>query len=124
VRAVMGCLACVAAMLSAAFAASQSDPAPIYLHGFYELDRHPTWRLSDAAPWNVVKDAPWANPRLVKWGYVPVTHDSRHYYCLIDYSPRTGSHISELTFMCGDPATAEWLFNNNWRPVGRLYGPP
>jgi len=123
-RAVTGCLACLAATASLAFAASQPAPKPIHLRGYYELDWVPTWRFSDSSPWYVVKNADWANSRLVKWGYVPVTHDSKRYYCLIDNSPRTGSHIPEQTFMCGDPATAEWLFNNNYRPTRLLYGGP
>jgi hypothetical protein len=66
---------------------------------------------------------PWVNPRLVKWGYVPVTQDSKRYYCLIDDRPRRGSHISERTFVCGDPSsTVEWLYNAGRTPTVRLYG--
>ena len=122
-RTIARCLACLAATPSLAFAASQpaTDPRPIHLLGFYQLDRVPTWRFSDSSPWYVVKNVDWANPRLLKWGYVPVMHDSKPYYCLIDNSPRTGSHISEYTFMCGDPATAEWLFDNNYPPTRLIY---
>jgi len=56
------------------------------------------------------------NRRLVNWGYVPFTHDSKNYYCRIDNGPRTGSHVTEVTFMCGDAATVQSLFQNNQRP--------
>ena len=124
-RATVGYTACLAAMAaSLAFAASPPESTPVHLSGFYQLDWVPTWRSSDSSPWYVMKQADWANPRLIKWGYVPVTHDAKRYYCLIDYSPKTGSHIPEHTFMCGDPETAEWLFDNNYRPTRLLYGEP
>jgi hypothetical protein len=123
-RAVTGCLAYLAATVPLACAAPQPAPRPIYLLSFYELDRVPIWRSSDSSPWYVVENADWADPRLIKWGYVPVTHDSKRYYCLIDNSPPTGSRIPEQTFVCGDPATAEWLFNNNYPPTRLLYVTP
>ena len=92
------------------------------LQGYYELDKNPVWKLSDSAPWVIESDAPWANPRLLKWGYRPVTHDDKHYYCLIDTKPRTGSHVIEDTFTCGDPNTAQWLFNTYKRPTLLLHG--
>jgi hypothetical protein len=121
----MGSFACFAALASLAFALPKSDaPQPSYhLQGYYKLHQQvATWQVSNDSPWQVVKDESWIDPRLVKWGYVPVTHDSDHYYCLIDDKPRTGSNILEKTFICGDPKTVELLFNNNWRPVLPLYG--
>ena len=131
-RAIVGCVACLAAMTSLASAASESTapaagaapPLPTYyLHGYYKLlDNVPTWQQSDDSPWQVVKGEPWIKPRLVKWGYVPVTHDSEPYYCLIDNGPRTGSHVIEKTFICGDPKTVEYIFNTNRTPTIPLYG--
>ena len=124
-RAVVACCACLTAMASLAFAAPQKDSTPTYyLRGYYKLDnQRPTWQDSDSSPWSEVKSkTPWVNERLVKWGYVPFTHDAKNYYCLIDNGPRTGSHIFDVTFMCGDPATAQWLFQNNWRPNVPLIG--
>lgn len=94
-----------------------------HLHGYYKLlNDFPTWQQSDDSPWQVVKDQPWIKPRLVKWGYVPMTHDSQNYYCLIDGGPRTGSHVTEPIFICGDPKTVEWIFNTNQAPQLPLYG--
>jgi len=129
-RATLGCFACLAVMGSVAFASpegnpTQSDSTPTYyLRGYYKLDDQlPTWQLSDSSPWSQVKrNAPWVNLRLVKWGYVPFTHDSKNYYCLIDKGPQTGSHIIDTTFMCGDPDTVQWLFQNNWRPIVLMTG--
>ena len=117
-RAAVGYSVCLAALAaSIAFAAPQSGSTPIHLQGFYKLDKvTPTWRLSDSSPWYVIKNAEWANPRLVKGGYVPVVHDSNQYYCLIDKTPKIGSHVPEQTFLCGDLATVEWLVDNNRRP--------
>ena len=125
-RAVVKCFACLTTITPLALATPQGDSAPsYYLRGFYKLlDQEPTWQLSDASPWQVAKNETWVNPRLVKWGYVPVVHAAERYYCLIDHSARTGSHIVEWIFVCGDPGTTVWLFNNNRRPVLRLYGGP
>lgn len=131
-HATLGCFACLAAMTSLAYAAPErtapagaaASPLPTYyLHGYYKLlDEVPTWQQSDAFPWQVVKDEPWIKPRLVKWGYVPMTHDAQNYYCLIDGGPRTGSHVAEPIFICGDPKTVEWIFNTNRTPRVPLYG--
>jgi hypothetical protein len=131
-RAIVGCFACLAAMTSLASAAPDSTapaagaapPLPAYyLHGYYKLlDNVPTWQQSDASPWQVVKGEPWIKRRLVKWGYVPVMHDSKPYYCLIDHNPRTGSHVMEQAFICGDPQTVEYIFNTNRTPTIPLYG--
>jgi len=122
-RATAALLAVACAMASGLAISAQYGDSPVYLPGFYKLsERDAIWQYSDRSPWNIVKSAPWADPRLVKWGYVPVTHDSQNYYCLIDATPRTGSHIAERVFTCGDPATVEEIYNFNWRPVGRLYG--
>jgi hypothetical protein len=124
-RARVGYLVGLAAIASVSWAAAQSEQSPVYLRGYYKLyDQYSVWQYSDHSPWYMLKSAPWADQRLVKWGFVPVTHDSQNYYCLIDHSPPTGSHIAEWTFSCGDPATAELLYNMNWRPIGLLYGAP
>jgi hypothetical protein len=131
-RAAVGCCASFAAMTSLAFAATESPPSagtvplPTYhLRGYYKLVNDlPTWQQSDDSPWQVVKDQPWIKPRLVKWGYVPMTHDSQRYYCLINDGPRTGSHVNEPIFICGDPKTVEWIFNTNRTPTIPLYGGP
>jgi hypothetical protein len=117
-RAAIGCSACLAAIAAAiAFAAPQTESTPIHLQGFYELERvTPTWRPSDSSPWYLVKNAEWVNPRLVKQGYVPVVHDSKQYYCLIDKTPTIGSRVPEKTFLCGDSTAVEWLVDNNYRP--------
>jgi hypothetical protein len=128
-RAAMECFACLAAMASVASAAPQAAPQEnatptdstptYYLRGYYKIDsQRPVWQDSDSSPWSQVKtNTPWVNQRVVKWGYVPFTHDSKNYYCLIDDKPRTGSHVPEATFICGDPAIVESLFlNNNWKP--------
>ena len=127
-RATVGCFAGLAAMASVTFAApgatpqgtsTPTDSTPTYyLRGYFKLDsQRPVWQASDSSPWSQVKtNTPWVNRRLVKWGYTPFTHDSKNYYCVIDDNPRTGSHVIETTFMCGDPATVQWLFQNNWKP--------
>ena len=128
-RVPVGCFACLAAMASVAFAAPEAAPqgnstptdsTPTYfLRGYYKIDsQRPVWQDSDSSPWSQVKtNAPWVNRRVVKWGYVPFTHNSKNYYCLIDDKPRTGSHVMETTFICGDPAIVDSLFlQNNWKP--------
>jgi len=122
-RAIVGSLACMAA--SVALAAPPGEPSPIHLRGYYRLySRNSVWQYSDGQPWYIVKDASWADPRLVKWGYVPALHDAQRYYCLVDHDAPTGSRIPEWLFACGDPATAELLYNSNRTPVGLLYGGP
>jgi hypothetical protein len=85
-------------------------------------DRSAIWQLSDRSPWQVVKDEPWIESRVVKWGYVPIVHNSQHYYCLIDDRPITGSNIARTTFLCGDASTVQFNYNNGWRPELHLYG--
>ena len=125
-RAAVASFACLTAMASLAFAAPPQEGSipTYYLRGYYRLDdQRPTWQDSDSSPWSEVKsNAPWVNRRLVNWGYVPFTHDSKNYYCMIDHGSRTGSHVVDVTFMCGDPATVQWLFQNNWRPNVALIG--
>jgi len=134
-RATVGCFVGLAALTSVAFGATgtapvdgSAPPHPLptyYLRGYYQIDNQlPVWHDSDDAGWSQVKpNEPWVNRRIVKWGYVPFTHDGQNYYCLIDKGPRTGSHIHDVTFMCGDPATVQWLFlQNNWRPEVPLIG--
>jgi len=120
-RVITGCLALIVA--SVTLAALPNEPPPIYLRGYYRLyDRNSVWKYSDRQPWYIVRGAPWADPRLVKWGYVPVLHDGQRYYCLVDHDAPTGSRIPEWLFTCGDPATAELLYNTNRAPIGLLYG--
>jgi hypothetical protein len=124
-RTVVGTFICLTALASVAFAEPETNtPLPTYhLHGFYKLrDRTAIWQISDKSPWQVVKDEPWIEPRLVKWGYVPLTHNSQHYYCLIDDKPITGSNIAKTTFICGDASTVAFNYINNWRPSLLLYG--
>jgi hypothetical protein len=124
-RTVVGTFICLTALASVAFAEPETN-APLrtyHLHGFYKLrDRTAIWQISDNSPWQVVKGEPWIEPRLVKWGYVPITHNSQHYYCLIDDKPITGSNIAKTTFVCGDASTVALNYNNNWRPTLLLYG--
>jgi hypothetical protein len=118
-----GYLGCIAALVSVT--ARPSEPAPIYLRGYYRFyERNSVWQYSDGMPWYVLKDAAWTDPRLIKWGYVPVSHDAQDYYCLIDHDAPTGSRIPVWIFACGDPATVELLYNSNRAPVGLLYGGP
>jgi hypothetical protein len=124
-RTVVGTFICLTAFASVAFAEPETNaPLPTYhLHGYYQLrDRSAIWQLSDKSPWQVVKDEPWIEPRLVKWGYVPITHNSQHYYCLIDDKPITGSNIAKTTFVCGDASTVALNYINNWKPSLLLYG--
>lgn len=122
-RALVGLLISLSVVPSAM--ARPNEQEPIHLRGYYRLyTTYSVWRHSDGAPWYVVNGAPWADARLVKWGYVPVMHNSDRYYCMIDHEPPTGSRIPEWTFMCGDPATVELLYNRNRPPVGLLYGGP
>lgn len=117
--------AALAFLASASFAAAPPDRSPVYLPGYYRLyDWHSVWQYSDRLPWYVERTASWAAPQLVKWGYVPVEHDSQRYYCLIDHAARTGSNIVEWIFTCGDPDTVQLLYTSNRRPLGRLYGAP
>ena len=114
-------LACTASTSFAGSASTTSTPS-YHLRGYYQLrETNATWQLSDSSPWQVVKDESWIDPRLTKWGYVPIVHDASHYYCLIDDKPITGSNVLEKTFICGDPKTAEFIFNNNLRPKLPLF---
>jgi len=83
-RASLACLACLTALSCGALAApaTQNDSLPTYyLRGYYKLDnQRPQWQTSDDAPWSQVKsNASWVDPRLVKYGYVPFTHDSNNF---------------------------------------------
>jgi hypothetical protein len=116
---------CLTALASVAFAGPETNaPLPTYhLHGYYKLgNRSAIWQPSDRSPWQVVKDEPWIESRLVKWGYVPIVHNSEHYYCLIDDRPTTGSNVAKTTFVCGDASIVELNYNNGWRPTLSLYG--
>ena len=116
---------CLTALASVAFAAPESTaPLPTYhLRGYYKLvDEKAIWQFSDNSPWQVVKNEPWIDARVVNWGYVPLTHDSRHYYCLIDDKPITGSNIAKTTFICGDADVVKFNYFSNVRPHLSLYG--
>lgn len=124
-RVASGIFACLAGWVSCAFAAPDgvAPQRTYHLHGYYKLyTQQAIWELSDDSPWQVVKGEPWINSELVHWSYVPMTHDSQHYYCLIDEKPRTGTNILEKTFICGDPLTVELDYNNHWNPHLSLYG--
>ena len=125
-RADVACSVClVALMTSVSFADSQTEPRPIQLQGFYELNKATeTWRVSDGSPWYLMKNTSWANPRVLKQGYVPVLHDSKQYYCMIDRRPKIGSRLptAEPTFACGEPLEVEWLVDNNYS-LSRLLPP-
>jgi hypothetical protein len=121
-RATLGSLLCFSTLASLACAAPASFAVPAsaalqptyHLHGYYELhETNVMWQFSNNSPWQVVKDDPWIDPKLVKWGYVPIVHGSDHYYCVIDKRPRTGTNILKKTFTCGDPKTAALIFINN-----------
>jgi hypothetical protein len=124
-RTVVGTFICLTALASVAFAVPETD-APLrtyHLHGFYKLGNlSAVWQPSDDSPWQVVKDEPWIESRVVKWGYVPITHHSGHYYCLIDDKPITGSNIAKTTFVCGDASTVSFNYNLGWKPSLSLYG--
>jgi hypothetical protein len=124
-RTVVGTFICLTALTSLACAAAETTaPLPTYhLRGYYKLrDQAAIWQISDNSPWQVVKNEPWIDPQVVKWGYVPITHNSQHYYCLIDDRPITGSNIAKTTFICGDAAAVQFDYFNNVRPTLRLYG--
>ena len=118
-RATARYLACLAAVVSAG--ARPSESSPIYLSGYYRVyPSYTAWQSGDGLPWYVVKDAPWADARLVKWGYLPVTHNAQNYYCIIEHDPPTGSRIPLWRFACGDPATVGLLYEIGYTPVGIL----
>ena len=123
-RTVLASLACALTLTSAALAAESQVTHTFTLRGYYALDFYPYWHSSDKQPWYALKQAPWADPLLIKWGYVAVTHDGKHYYCLIDGSPPTGTRVGQGTYLCGDPAMTEMLYTMNWRPRILIYGSP
>ena len=110
-RAVVGSFTWLMATASVSLAAPQGASRPA-LNGLYPVGPS-TWQSSDSSVWTEAKDASWVNPQLVASGYVPFTHDSRHYYCRISHAPQIGSHIIERTFMCAEPSTGEWLFRTS-----------
>jgi len=125
-RAVTGTFICLSGLVSLAFAAPESTaPLPAYhLHGYYSIrEQNAVWEYSDKSSWQVVANEPWIDPKVVKWGYVPLTHNSKHYYCLIDDKPMTGSNIAKKTFICGEASNVKFNYANEWRPILRLYGP-
>jgi hypothetical protein len=77
-----------------------------------------TWRLivrvlptssGDRNPWYVLRQASWADPALLKYGYVPVSHDGGDYYCLIRHEPFLGTRIAPgAYFICGDSADVSY----------------
>ena len=123
-RTIAGCFASFVAAGAVATAAAQANqPRVVHLRGYYQLQFSPIWRSSDRSPWYLLRSAPWADQRLVKWGYVPVEHNGKHFMCLINDQPRTGSRIPPgPIYTCGDPGTAEMLYNRGWTPVTHLFG--
>ena len=113
-----------AAVGALAIGAVQADqPRVVHLRGYYQLQFYPAWRSSDASPWYLLRSAPWADPRLVKWGYVPAEHDGKHFMCLVNDQPITGTRIPPgPVYVCGDSGTAEMLYNGGWGLVTHLYG--
>jgi hypothetical protein len=124
VRTVLASLACALTLTAAALGAQLQVAHVFTLRGYYALDFYPIWQSSDNKPWYVLKQAPWADPLLLKWGYVAVSHDGQRYYCLIQEEPPVGTRLSKRTYICGNPATAEMLYTNNWRPKILTYGSP
>lgn len=123
-RTVLASLVCALTLTSAALGAQLQVERDFTLPGYYALGLYPDWQWSDKNPWYVLKQAPWADPLLLKWGYVAVSHDGQHYYCFIQEGPPTGTRIWKRTYMCGDPATAEVLYRMNRRPKVLIYGSP
>jgi hypothetical protein len=111
------------ASLTCAALVSAAPLRTYHLKGYYKLnEQEGIWQPSDNTPWQVVSDQPWIDRMVVKWGYLPMVHDSQNYYCLIQDSPTTGTRMTDKTFVCGDPATVESIYNNNLKPKLRLYG--
>jgi hypothetical protein len=123
-RAVLASLAFAVTLTSSALGAQQQVTRAFTLPGYYVLDFYPYWKLSDKQPWYVVTQTSWADPLLVRYGYVAVNHDGQNYYCLIQGEPPTGTRIGQRTYICGDPAMAEMLYTMNWRPKILIYGSP
>jgi hypothetical protein len=120
---IVACLSGFASLALAAPGAGAPEPPTYHLHGYYKLhDQIGIWEASDDSPWQVAKGESWVDSRLVKWGYVPITHDAGRYYCLINDHPPTGTHVGKRTFICGDPDTVEILFNNHQTPRLPIYG--
>jgi hypothetical protein len=124
-------LAFTSAVAAAQAAAAEAAPAgaeqvtgSFTLPGYYALNFYPMWQPSDLTPWYVLKKPSWADSRLLKWGYIAVTHDGKRYYCLIQNTPPTGTLIGKRTYLCGDPTTTEMLYNINWKPQILIYGSP
>jgi hypothetical protein len=111
-RAAVGCVACLTAMTSLSFAAPHNSFSTPALSGNYPVGAA-TWQIGDTSSWTEVKQAPWINPQLVKAGFVPFVHESKHYYCRVSHGPQIGSHVIERTFMCADTSTGGWLFRRN-----------
>jgi hypothetical protein len=124
VRTVLASLAWALTFTSAALGAQLQVERDFTLRGYYALGLYPDWQWSDNKPWYVLEQAPWADPLLLKWGYVAVSHDGQNYYCFIQNGPPTGTRLWKRTYMCGDPVTAEVLYRMNWRPLLLIYGQP
>jgi hypothetical protein len=124
VRTVLASFVCALTLTSAALGTEQQVARAFTVPGYYKLDFYPYWQLSDHKPWYVLKQAPWADRLLIKYGYVAVSHDGKDYYCLIQDEPPTGTRITKQTYICGDPAMAEMLYTMNWRPRILIYGTP
>lgn len=123
-RGIVGSIVLALTLTSAVLAAPQQVDHDFKLRGYYVLDFYPHWAWSDNSPWYILNKAPWADPALIGYGYVAVSHDGKHYYCLIQDEPMTGTRIGKHTYICGDPAIAETLYTMNWRPEILTFGSP
>lgn len=96
---------------------------PWHLKGYYNLNwTSPAWVDSNNEPWTPDLSGKWVDSRLVKWGYTPVTHDGKNYYCLIGNYPQAGTAFRRRNFACGDAWAVEQQYNNGHPPTFLLYG--
>ncbi len=101
---------------------SSGEP-PWHLTGYYNLNwTSPSWVSSNDAPWTPDPQGAWVDQRLVKWGYTPVTHDKKNYYCLIGHYPQIGTRVNRRNFACGDAWAVLQQYNNGHPPTFLLYG--
>ena len=117
-RATVGCSVCLAAITaSMAYAGTQVESTPIHLQSFYQIGDKgmATLQRSDSLPWYVVKNGDWVNAGFLKLGYLPVLHDSKPYYCLIEKTERLGSRFPDKVLLCGDPVVVESVVTHNYR---------
>ena len=56
-------------------------------------DRPPDIQLN-AEGWKLAWDEDWVDPRFLRRGYQPATHDDERYYCRLDPTPRIASRLN------------------------------